>query len=116
MPYIETQDGTELYFTDWGTGSPVVLIHGWPLNSDMWEHQASFLALSGYRVIAYDRRGFGKSSKPFGLADFNILSDDLAALMDQLDLHDASLVGFSMGGGEVIRYLSRHGSARVSKA
>ena len=116
MPYLTTKDGTEIYFKDWGTGMPVVLIHGWPLNSDMWERQASFLASSGYRVIAYDRRGFGRSSQPFQGYDYDTLSDDLAELMTALDLRNAALVGFSMGGGEVVRYLSRHGSARVSKA
>ncbi len=116
MPYLTTKDGTEIFFNDWGTGTPVVLIHGWPLNADSWEQQASFLALSGYRVIAYDRRGFGRSSQPFTGYDYNTLSDDLAELMTALDLRNAALVGFSMGGGEVVRYLSRHGSARVSKA
>ena len=116
MPYLTTKDGTEIFYKDWGTGMPVILIHGWPLNSDSWEHQASFLALNGYRVIAYDRRGFGRSSQPFQGYDYNTLSDDLADLMTALDLRHAALVGFSMGGGEVVRYLSRHGSARVAKA
>ena len=116
MPYLTTKDGTEIFFKDWGAGTPVVLIHGWPLNSDSWEHQASFLALNGYRVIAYDRRGFGRSSQPFSGYDYNTLSDDLAELMTALDLRNTALVGFSMGGGEVVRYLSRHGSARAAKA
>ena len=115
MPYLETKDGTELYFNDWGTGTPVVLIHGWPLSSAMWEHQAAFLVANGYRVISYDRRGFGKSSHPFTGHNYNTLADDLAELMDSLKLEGAVLVGFSMGGGEVVRYLSRHGSARVVK-
>jgi pimeloyl-ACP methyl ester carboxylesterase len=116
MPYLELEDGTELYFNDWGTGTPVVLIHGWPLSGDMWEHQAAFLVDSGYRVITYDRRGFGKSSRPFDGHDYDTLAADLAELIEELDVTDAALVGFSMGGGEVVRYLSKYGSARVSKA
>ncbi len=116
MPFIEAADKTPLHYTDWGTGRPVVLIHGWPLNADMWEYQAAHLAEHGYRVIAYDRRGFGRSGKPWSGYTYDTLADDLAAIMDQLDLHDAALVGFSMGGGEVVRYLSRHGAARVSHA
>ena len=116
MPYFEAKDGTQLYYNDWGTGKPVVLIHGWPLNSDSWEYQSVFLASQGLRVIAYDRRGFGKSAQPWSGYDYDTLADDLAALLDKLDLHDATLVGFSMGGGEVARYLARHGAARVSKA
>ncbi len=116
MPYVTTADGTDLHYHDWGTGMPVVLIHGWPVNSDMWEHQADALIQNGYRVIAYDRRGFGKSTKAVTGHDYNTLSDDLAAIIDKLNLHNAALVGFSMGGGEVVRYLSRHGSARIAKA
>ena len=116
MPFIETADNTPLYYTDWGTGRPVVLIHGWPLNADMWEYQASFLVEHGFRVIAYDRRGFGRSGKPWSGYDYDTLADDLAVIMDKLDLHDAAIVGFSMGGGEVVRYLSRHGTARVTHA
>ncbi len=116
MPFIETADKTPLYYTDWGTGRPVVLIHGWPLNADMWEYQAAHLAEHGYRVIAYDRRGFGRSGKPWSGYDYDTLADDLGAIMDQLDLRGAALVGFSMGGGEVVRYLSRHGTTRVSHA
>jgi non-heme chloroperoxidase len=116
MPYLELEDETELYFNDWGTGAPVLLIHGWPLSSAMWEHQASFLVENGYRVITYDRRGFGKSSQPFDGHNYDTLSDDLAELINALDLTNATLVGFSMGGGEVVRYLSRHGSTRIAKA
>ncbi len=116
MPYVQTQDGTSLFYNDWGTGRPVVLIHGWPLNADMWEYQASVLAARGFRVIAYDRRGFGRSSQPWTGYDYDTLANDLATLMDTLDLRDAALVGFSMGAGEVVRYLSRQGAARVAKA
>ena len=116
MAYVETKDGTRLFYNDWGAGKPVVLIHGWPLNADMWEYQAPFLAENGCRVIAYDRRGFGRSDQPWSGYDYDTLADDLAAVMDKLDLRDAMLVGFSMGGGEVARYLSRHGAARVSHA
>ncbi len=116
MPYLELEDGTELYFNDWGSGTPVILIHGWPLSSDMWEHQTGFLVSNGYRVITYDRRGFGKSSHPYDGHDYDTLAGDLAELIDELDLTDAVLVGFSIGGGEVVRYLSEYGSARVAKA
>ncbi len=116
MPYLELKDGNELYFNDWGTGTPVVLIHGWPLSSAMWEKQASFLAENGYRVIAYDRRGFGRSSQPWDGYNYDRMSDDLAELLNALDLQNAALVGFSMGGGEVVRYLSRHGAARIGMA
>ncbi len=116
MPYLELSDDTELYFNDLGSGKPVVLIHGWPLSSDMWEHQVPFLVEAGYRVITYDRRGFGRSSQPFDGHDYDTLAADLAELIDSLELEDATLVGFSMGGGEVIRYLTNFGSAHVSKA
>jgi len=116
MPFITTQDGTEIYYKDWGTGVPVVLIHGWPLNGDMWENQANFLAEQGLRVITYDRRGFGWSGKPWSGYDYDTLAADLHSLLEKLDLRGATLAGFSMGGGEVVRYLSTYGSARVSKA
>jgi pimeloyl-ACP methyl ester carboxylesterase len=116
MPYLETDDGVELFFTDWGTGTPVVLIHGWPLTSAMWERQATFLAEHGLRVIAYDRRGFGRSGQPWDGYDYDTFAADLNAVMEELELEDATLVGFSMGGGEVIRYLSEYGAARVSRA
>jgi pimeloyl-ACP methyl ester carboxylesterase len=117
MPFAKAPDGTEIFFKDWGSGRPVVLIHGWPLNADMWEYQAPVLASAGLRVISYDRRGFGRSGQPWSGYNYDTLADDLAAVMDHLDLRDATLVGFSMGGGEVARYLSRHGAAgRVSKA
>ena len=115
MPFLTTPDGTDIFYNDWGSGRPVVLIHGWPLDSDMWEYQAGVLASSGYRVIAYDRRGFGRSSQPWSGYDYDTLADDLKAVLDGLDLHQATLVGFSMGGGEVARYMSRHGGARVAQ-
>ncbi len=116
MPFIEAADHTRLFYNDWGRGQPVVLVHGWPLDSDMWEYQATFLASQGLRVVAYDRRGFGRSDQPWDGYDYDTLAGDLAAVMDRLDLTGATLVGFSMGGGEVARYLSRHGGARVARA
>lgn len=116
MAFLNTDDGTEIFYNDWGTGTPVVLIHGWPLSSDMWEYQAKFLAENGCRVITYDRRGFGRSSQPWEGYDYDTLTDDLRVILEELDVRDATLVGFSMGGGEVVRYLSRFGNDRVSKA
>ncbi|HEY8610100.1 MAG TPA: alpha/beta hydrolase, partial [Roseomonas sp.] len=115
MPFIKTRDDVAIHYNDWGSGKPVVLIHGWPLSAAMWEYQAMFLASQGLRVIAYDRRGFGESGKPYTGYDYDTLAGDLAELMDQLDLQSATLVGFSMGGGEVARYLARHGASRVAK-
>jgi non-heme chloroperoxidase len=105
----------KIYYEDLGHGKPVILIHGWPLDHQMWEFQIPALVQSGHRVIAYDRRGFGKSSRPWDGYDYDTLSEDLKILIEQLDLHDVTLVGFSMGGGEVVRYISRYGIARVSK-
>jgi non-heme chloroperoxidase len=105
----------KIYYEDLGHGKPVILIHGWPLDHQMWEFQIPALVQSGHRVIAYDRRGFGKSSRPWDGYDYDTLSEDLKILVEQLDLHDVTLVGFSMGGGEVVRYISRYGIARVSK-
>jgi non-heme chloroperoxidase len=120
MPYMnigEENSGTiDLYYEDHGTGKPVVLIHGWPLSGRSWEKQVSALLEAGYRVITYDRRGFGDSSKPTFGYNYDIFAGDLHKLMMKLDLRDAALVGFSMGGGEVARYLGTHGSQRVSKA
>ena len=116
MPFVKATDGTELFYNDWGSGKPIVLIHGWPLNSQMWEYQAPVLAANGLRVIAYDRRGFGKSGQPWSGYDYDTLAGDLNSVMEALDLQGATLVGFSMGGGEVARYLSRYGAQRVAKA
>ena len=116
MTFIKTQDGTDLFYKDWGTGRPVVLIHGWPVDADMWEYQMPALAASGFRTIAYDRRGFGRSGQPWTGYDYDTLADDLKAVLDALDLQDVALVGFSMGGGEIARYMSRHGGARVTRA
>ena len=116
MPQVKAKDGTMLYYKDWGTGVPVVLIHGWPLNADMWEYQAGVLAAQGHRVIAYDRRGFGRSEQPWSGYDYDTMADDLGAVLETLDLRGAALVGFSMGGGEVVRYLARGDAGRVSKA
>ncbi len=116
MPYFETPDKVAIYFRDWGTGTPVVLIHGWPLNGDMWERQAEFLANNNCRVITYDRRGFGRSGQPYLGYDYGTFASDLNRLLEHLDLRDAVLVGFSMGGGEVARYLGLYGSKRVTKA
>lgn len=108
MPHITTRDGTELYVKDWGSGRPVVLIHGWPLSADSWDAQAMALAEAGYRAIAYDRRGFGRSGQPWNGYDYDTLSDDLADVLQETGATDATIVGFSMGGGEVARYMSRH--------
>ena len=116
MPYITTTDKTDIFFNDWGTGAPVVLIHGWPLSSASWEFQAATLAENGFRVIAYDRRGFGKSGQSYTGYNYDTFAADLNTLMETLNLQGATLVGFSMGGGEVARYLSTYGSSRVSKA
>jgi non-heme chloroperoxidase len=113
---VTTHDGTIIYFTDWGHGTPVVFSHGWPLNGDAWENQMMFLAEHGYRVIAHDRRGHGRSSKAWHGNDMDTYADDLAALLDTLDITGATLVGHSTGGGEVARYIGRHGTNRVAKA
>jgi len=113
MAFFQAKDGTRLFYNDWGRGRPLVLIHGWPVDADMWEYQASALVEAGFRVVAYDRRGFGRSEQPWGGYDYDTLADDLAALIATLDLHQVTLVGFSMGGGEVARYGSRHGLARL---
>jgi len=116
MPVITMKDGTDIYYKDWGTGQPVVLSHGWPLNSDSWESQMLFLASNGYRCIAHDRRGHGRSGQPWNGNEMDTYADDLAALIEALDLRDAVLIGFSTGGGEVARYIGRHGTSRLAKA
>ncbi|KQN77084.1 MULTISPECIES: alpha/beta fold hydrolase [unclassified Duganella] len=113
---VITEDGTRIHFKDWGTGPAVVFSHGWPLQGDAWEDQMIFLASHGYRVIAHDRRGHGLSSQPWGGNDMDTYADDLATLLNALDIKEATLVGHSTGGGEVARYIGRHGSARVKKA
>ena len=116
MSTITTTDGTQIYYKDWGTGQPVIFSHGWPLTSDSWESQMLYLASHGYRCIAHDRRGHGRSSQPWQGNDMDTYADDLANLMDTLDLKRAALIGFSAGGGEVARYVGRHGSKRLAKA
>lgn len=116
MSTITTRDGTEIYFNDWGTGVPIIFSHGWPLSADAFEDQMFFLASRGYRCIAHDRRGHGRSSQPWYGNDLDTYADDLTTLIEQLDLKNAILVGHSTGGGEIARYIGRHGTSRVSKA
>jgi len=116
MPTIATKDGSKIYYKDWGAGQPVVFSHGWPLSADAWEDQMVFLASHGYRAIAHDRRGHGRSSQPSNGNNMDTYADDLAALTETLDLKQAVHVGHSAGGGEVARYIGRHGTKRVAKA
>jgi non-heme chloroperoxidase len=116
MPTITTKDGTQIFYKDWGKGQPIVFSHGWPLSADDWDGQMLFFGQRGFRVIAHDRRGHGRSTQTWDGNDMNTYADDLAALFEKLDLKDVIMVGHSTGGGEVARYLGRHGAKRVSKA
>jgi len=115
MNTITTEDGVQIYYKDWGSGQPVLFSHGWPLNSDSWESQMNYLASNGYRCIAHDRRGYGRSSQPWNGNDMDTYSTDLSTIIESLDLKNCVLLGFSMGGGEVSRYIGRFGLKRVSK-
>jgi non-heme chloroperoxidase len=116
MSTLTVKDGTNIYYKDWGTGQPIVFSHGWPLNADAWDAEMLFLGKHGYRVIAHDRRSHGRSEQTWEGNNMDTYADDLAELLDTLDLKDAVLIGHSTGGGEVVRYLARHGSKRVAKA
>src|SRR5438445_5166723 len=115
MGFVTTRDGTEIFYKDWGNGRPVLFSHGWPLNADVWDDQLNVVAENGYRAIAHDRRGHGRSSQPWDGNDMDTYADDLAAVIEALDLRDLVLVGHSTGGGEVAHYIGRHGTDRVSK-
>src|SRR5262247_4798198 len=116
MATIKTKDGTEIYYNDWGTGQPIVFSHGWPLSADDWDAQMLFFGSRGFRVIAHDRRGHGRSDQTWDGNDMDTYADDLASLLEQLNVRDAVMVGHSTGGGEVARYIGRHGTRRVAKA
>lgn len=116
MSYVSTRDNTKLYIKDWGAGRPVIMLHGWPLSADSWDDSAMAIADAGFRAISYDRRGFGRSDQPWDGYDYDTLADDLAAVIEHTGADDAAIFGFSMGGGEVARYMSRHGGKHVSQA
>ncbi|MFG2477819.1 alpha/beta fold hydrolase, partial [Streptomyces fagopyri] len=116
MPFITTKDGTEIFYKDWGSGQPIVFSHGWPLTADAWDPQLNFVADNGFRGIAHDRRGGGRSGQSWEGNNLDTYADDLASLVEALDLRDVILVGHSTGGGEVARYIGRHGTGRVAKA
>ena len=116
MSKLTTKDGTQIYYKDWGAGAPVVFSHGWPLNADAWESQMVFLASHGYRCLAHDRRGHGRSSQPWNGNEIDTYADDLAELFEALDLKGVTLIGHSTGGGEAARYIGRHGTSRIAKA
>lgn len=116
MPYATAKDGTQIFFKDWGTGQPVVFSHGWPLTADAWDPQLKWMVDHGFRGVAHDRRGGGRSGQPWEGNDLDTYADDLAAVIEELDLRDVILVGHSTGGGEVTRYMGRHGTGRVAKA
>jgi non-heme chloroperoxidase len=113
--FVHTADGTSLFYRDWGTGKPIVFVASWVMPSESWSYQMAALSEQGFRCVAYDRRGHGRSSDPGRGYDFDTLADDLAAVLEALDLHDVTLVGFSMGGAEIIRYVTRHGTARIGR-
>ncbi|MBO9621237.1 MAG: alpha/beta hydrolase [Sphingomonas sp.] len=115
MAFVTAKDGTRIYYKDWGTGPVVFFSHGWPLSADMWEQQMLFLASNGYRVIAHDRRGFGRSDQTWTGYDYDTFADDIALILETADVQDVTLVGFSMGGGDVVRYISKYRGARVAK-
>ncbi len=116
MPTVRTRDGLDIFYKDWGSGRPVVFSHGWPLNADDWDVFMKLVADNGFRGVAHDRRGHGRSTQTYSGHDMDHYADDLAAVIDELDLHDITLMGHSTGGGEVVRYLSRHGTGRVHSA
>jgi pimeloyl-ACP methyl ester carboxylesterase len=115
MPFIKANDGAQIFYREAGAGKPVILIHGWPLNGDMWEYQVPALVAQGCKVITYDRRGFGQSEQTWTGYDYDTFADDLKALIGQLDLTQVTLIGFSMGGGEIARYIGRHGTSRIAR-